>query len=187
MNVNVNSNMNNPYVISGKFGTKDIAREDLSTFMSSIKDFEWTDNNIYKPAKIVEVKPTFLNNRTSSSQSAYYQPKNINFDVFYVEENSHLQDFQEYKADIENRRVQAQDKIMIKKKEFIENFFPGEKVNETSDKKEILEYIKNNKSKIVMNSNLNSKLGKYIGYLNSQQNMQNANMNYNFEFGNKFK
>jgi hypothetical protein len=185
------------YFISGAIGNKNIVKEDLSTFLSGIKDFEWTDNNIYKPAKVVEVRPTFVTN--VNDQSSNFQPKNVNFDLFYVEENSHLQDFQQYKMDIENRRVQLGDKILSKKKEFVDTFFPGENVNESSNKKEILEYIKSNKAKIIANSNLNNKLGKYISYLGNSglsnsgslgMNLNNTNMsntnntrdNFNYDF-----
>ena len=143
-NVNPQNPQNNPLFITGKIGNKDIAKEDLNTFLASIKDFEWTDNNIYKPAKVVEVRPTFLHNE--SSPSSNYQGKNINFDVFYVDQNPHLQNFQQYKTDIENRRVQIQDKILQKNKEFIDNFFPGENLNENSDKKDLLEAIKKKQS-----------------------------------------
>ena len=124
MNTNINTNqMNNSLFIAGKIGTKDIAREDLNTFLSSIKDFEWTDNNIYKPAKVIEVNPMFAMQSSYDNKASNYQSKNINFDVFYVEENPHLQNFQEYRLDIENRRTQMQDKIIQKKKEFIDNDF----------------------------------------------------------------
>jgi hypothetical protein len=180
MNTNPTSNVNlqnNPLFITGKIGNKEIAKEDLSTFLAGIKDFEWTDNNIYKSAKVVEVKPTFLH--TESTSSPHYQNKNINFDVFYLDQNPHLQNFEQYKSDIENRRTQIQDKIAQKNKEFIENFFSGENLSENPDKKELLEAIRKNKIKIIQNSNLNSKLGRFIGYLTQQQ---NAGMNYNFEF-----
>jgi len=174
MNIGANASNqtnNNPLLICGKIGNKEIVREDLNTFLSSIKDFEWTDNNIYKPAKVVDVKPliNLSKNNSYDRMNGYYQSKNVNFDVFYVEENSRLNDFQQYKLDIESRRTQMQDKILQKKKEFLNNFLPGENINESSEKKEIMETILNNRTKIIMNSDLNLKLAKFIGHLNSQK------------------
>lgn len=165
-NMNINSQINALF-ITGKIGNKEIAKEDLNTFLSSIKDFEWTDNNIYKSAKVCEVKPTFV--QVQNSSTSIYQTKNVNFDVFYVDPNPHLENFQQYKSDIENRRTQIQDKIIHKNKEFIDNYLQGENLSENPDKKELIEAIKKNKLKIIQNSNLNSKLGRYIGYLTQQQ------------------
>ncbi len=169
--------MNLNFFISGKIGDQEVIREDLNSFMTGVKDLQWTDNNLYKPAHSVEVKPTFV--PCQFDRISNYQPKNINFDSFYLEENTNLNNFQQYKTDIETKRVQIQDKILNKKKEFIDTFFPGEGVNENSDKTKFLELIRINKSKIITTSNLNGKLGKFVGYLNNQP---NVGSNYNFEF-----
>ena len=184
-NYPLNDNLNNPnnfkLIIAGRFGNKDIAREDLNTFMSSIKDFEWTDNNIYKPAKMVEIKPTFVVSQTDNSSS--FQSNLANIDQLYLEENNHIKDFQQYKTDCDSRRVQLQDKILQKKKDFIDTYFQyNEKINESSDKKDLVDAIKLNKIKIIENSALKEKLEKYIGYLKSQE---SAAINYQFDFKKK--
>jgi protease II len=167
----------NTMVISGRIGTRDIAREDIGSFISSMKDFEWTANNLYKPAKICEVKPTFIQNTEIKNQ---YQAKQINFDLFLIEENQHLTDFHQYKADIEDRKKQMHEKIEIKKKDFIANFFPNESVD-VNDKKSIINLIKANKSKLIQNSNLNSKLSTYVNSLNAPQNFNKFNFDFNLK------
>jgi hypothetical protein len=169
-------------VISGKIGNKEIVTEDIQHFITSIKDCEWTDNNIYKPAKVVDVKPNF-GGKMSLQINESYQPRNANFDQFLVEENVHLQDFQQYKVDIEDRKIQQIEKIQTKKKDFIHTFFTlNESLSENSKKEEIIECIKTNKVNIIINSNLNQKLGKYISYLTSIDSQTNLNMNYTFDF-----
>jgi hypothetical protein len=157
----------NPYIIQGGIGNKQIVKEDLNTFLASIKDFEWTDNNLYKPAKVVEVKPTFATTSKYSYQP--YESKNINFDIFYIEDSGVSTNFKQYRQDMENRRTVIQDKVQSKFKDFIDNYFPGEKIGEKDFKKELLELIKNNKLKIINNSSLSNKLNKYTGYLSQQQ------------------
>lgn len=165
--------MNN-FNISGKIGNKEIAREEINSFLSSVKEFEWTDNALYKPAKVVEVKPINISLK-SNIREAGYQPKNINLDQFKIQENQRLADFQQYKADLEDRKNAQQEKITQKKQEFLNNFFPNEHVvTENSDKKEFLELIKENKVKLILNTpNLDSKLGKYVSYLTTFDFTQN--------------
>jgi hypothetical protein len=164
-------------VISGRIGTKDIAREDIGNFISSIKDFEWTANNLYKPAKVCDVKPTFIQNLDLKNQ---YQAKQINFDLFLIEENQHLMDFHQYKADIEDRKKQLVEKIETKRKDFLANFFPNESID-SNDKKAIVNLIKNNKAKLIQNSNLNGKLTTYVNSLNVPQNFQNFNFDFSLK------
>lgn len=187
MNQNYPQNLNNPNVhypnnfkliIAGRFGNKDIAREDLNTFMSSIKDFDWTDNNIYKPAKMIEIKPSFAITQTDNNIS--FQSNLSSIDQLLLEENNHIKDFKQYKADCDSRRVQLQDKILQKKKDFIDTYFQyNEKINESSEKKDLIDAVKLNKVKIIENSFLKEKLEKYIGYLKSQE---SAAINYQFDF-----
>jgi hypothetical protein len=182
-NQNFNNQNNINLIISGKFGNKEIVREDLNTFMSSIKDFEWTDNNIYKSAKSVEIRPTFVVNQSDNNTNSF-QSNLASIDQFYLEENNHLRDFQQYKTDCDSRKVQLQDKILQKKKDFLAAFFAyDEKVNEASEKKDLIDAIKMNKVKIIENSHLKEKLEKYIGYMKSQE---SAAVNYQFDFNSKF-
>ena len=190
-NMNVNINMNNQNMpnnfknfIGGRIGNKEIAREDLNTFMSSIKDFEWTDNNFYKQAKSVEIKPTFVVNSTESPNQPF-QGNLSNINQLLLEENTHMSDFQQYKYDCDNRRVQLQDKILQKKKEFVDTFFSlNDKISESSEKKQLIEAIKLDKIKIIENSFLKEKLEKFIGYMKSQE---SAAVNYQFDFNSKLR
>src|SRR4051812_43845680 len=98
MNMNMNQNFSNMN-ISGKIGNKEIANENVGHFIQSVKEFEWTGNQIYKPAKVCDIRPTFV--KSSSESRDHYQPKQINFDLFLVDENKHLANFEQYKSDIE--------------------------------------------------------------------------------------
>jgi hypothetical protein len=171
----------NALIISGRIGTKDIAKEDISKFVSSVRDYEWTGNNLYKPAKVCEVKPSFIQNTDIRDK---FNPKQVNFDLFLIEENQHLGDFHQYKSDIEDRKKQLNDKIEIKRKDFMANYFPNETID-LNDKKNILNLIKCNKGRLIQSSNLNGRLSNYVNYLNSQQNFNNT---FNFDFSQqKFK
>ena len=165
--------MNTMY-ISGRIGNKEIAKDDIQHFVQSIKDFEWTANNIYKPAKVVDVKPTFYKGNNFNEDNYIPQSLNLN-EQFQIEESSHLYDFQQYKTQCEDRKFQQLSHIAQQRNDFIKNFFPNGNLSEDSEKKEIIDQIKLNLTKIVLNSNLNSKLGNYIGYLN---NVQNAGYGY---------
>lgn len=177
-------NQNYLQIIQGGIGNKQIVREDLNTFTMSIKDFEWTDNNLYKPAQVVEVKPTFAT--TSKYSYKNYESKKINFDAFYIDDSEVSNNFKQYRQEIENKRTVIQDKIQSKYKDFIDNYFPGEKIGEKDFKKELIELIKNNKLKIINNnSNLSNKLSKYTGYL-SQQHVQNDFSLLNVNQGNNY-
>jgi hypothetical protein len=185
MNMNNQNNPNNfKLFIGGRIGNKDIAREDLNTFMSSIKDFEWTDNNVYKQAKAVDIRPTFIVNQSESSNQSFQSNIN-NIDQLLLEENTHIRDFQQYKSDCDSRRVQFQDKILQKKKEFVDTFFSlNDKFSETAEKKELIDAIKLDKIKIIENSFLKEKLEKHIGYMKSQE---SAAVNYQFDFNSKLR
>jgi hypothetical protein len=167
----------NSMVITGRIGNKDIATESLNNFMSSVKEFEWTNNNIYKSAKVCDIRPTFVK---PNDGNVHYQPKQINFDMFLIEENKYLANFQQYKSDIEDRKKQLTDKIEIKRKDFIANYFPND-LNEGDDKKAIINQLKFSKAKVIQNSNLSTKLGNYLSYLNNSQQNFNDTFNYNFQ------
>jgi hypothetical protein len=171
---------NNNMVIGGRIGNKDIATDGINNFVQSMKEFEWTGNTIYKPAKVCDIRPTFVKSQGGSGTSGdHYQPKQINFDLFYIEENKYLANFQQYKSDIEDRKMQFLDKIETKKKDFAVSYFPND-LKDSDDKKTIIAQLKVSKSKVIQNSNLSSKLGNYLNHLNSQQNFNN-NFNYNYQ------
>jgi hypothetical protein len=163
--------------VSGRIGNKDIATESLNNFMSSVKELEWTNNNIYKPAKICDVRPTFVK---PSSSTEHYNPKPINFDLFLIEENKYLANFQQYRSDLEDRKKQIIDKIDIKRKDFIVNYFPND-LKDTDDKEAVINQLKFSKAKVIQNSNLKSQLANYVSFLNSSQQNFNNTFNYNFQ------
>ncbi len=141
--------------IAGSLGKLEIAKEDYDTFRAAIKELEWTDNNLYKFASSSEVKPIIV-----QSESLSY-PK-INFNEFYIEESYHLEDFKKYINEIESKRVNQQDKLFRERQDFCKNFLDGK---DPMKKNEMLEMIKFEKKKIIANSNLKDKLGRYLTYL----------------------
>ena len=166
--------MNANMFMMGKIGGSVIVNEDINKFFSSIKDIDWTDNNIYKPAKICEVKPTFTVN-SNHSQDKGFQSKISLFDQFLIEDNSnHLNDFKTYKNDFENRMIIINEKITTQKNDFLQ-FIGADGVDEKSDKSKILEAIKTNLSKIVSNSKLKDKIGGLV--LAMEQGNVNPNLN----------
>jgi hypothetical protein len=165
-------------VISGRIGNKEIAAEHLDNFMTHVKENDWTSNNIYKTAKVCDIRPTFI--KPQSEGKELYQPKSIDFSVFAIEENKYLANFQQYKSDIEDRKKQLLDKIEIKRKDFIVNYFPND-LKDTDDKKAIINQLKFSKAKVIQNSNLSTKLGNYLNYLNNSQQNFNNTFNYNFQ------
>lgn len=173
--------MNANLFMMGKIGGSVIVNEDINKFFSSIKDIDWTDNNIYKPAKICEVKPTFAIN-SNHSQDKGFQSKISLFDQFLIEDNSnHLNDFQAYKSDFEDRMVKINEKITTQKNDFLQ-FIGVDGIDEKSDKTKILEAIKTNLSKIVSNSKLKDKIGNFfiaIEHSNQNVNQPNAFQNMN--------
>lgn len=160
-------------MITGKIGKREIVREEINSFIDSLKEYEWTDNNIYKTAKTADIRPTF--NPKAYTNGNLYQKKNVNFDQFIVETNSRLSEFERYKYECENRRTKLQDEIAMKRKEFIEANFPRESVD--IDKKDLLELIKTNKMRILLNDpNLKPRIDKVI----SSSHEVNLNTNSNF-------
>ena len=172
-------------LMTGKIGSSAIVNEDINRFFSAIKDIDWTDNNIYKPAKICEVKPTFEVNSNQSSYSQAFQSKSGLFDQFIIEDNSnHLSDFQAYKSDIDDRMAKNLEKINTQKKDFILNILNTDGVDENSDKHTILEAIRINMVKIITNTKLKEKLGNYVNSLDNSNQFNNVNSN-NMNFNNQ--
>lgn len=168
--------MNANMFMSGKIGGSVIVNEDINKFFSSIKDIDWTDNNIYKPAKICEVKPTFAVN-SSHSQDKGFQSKISLFDQFLIEDNSnHLNDFKTYRSDFEDRMIKINEKIATQKNDFLQ-FLATDGIDEKSDKTKVLEAIKTNLSRLVVNSKLKDKIGNLVSAMD--QSNVNANININ--------
>lgn len=173
--------MNANMTMMGKIGGSVIVNEDINKFFSSIKDIDWTDNNIYKPAKICDIKPTFAINSNHSADKGF-QSKVSLFDQFLIEDNSnHLNDFKTYRSDFEDRMMKINEKISTQKYDFLQ-FLAVDKIDEKSDKSKILEAIKTNMSKIVSNSKLKDKIGSLVlaleqsnSNLNQPSNYQNMN------------
>jgi hypothetical protein len=141
--------------VEGFIGQINIVQVPYESFISTIKELEWTDNNLYKYATNCEVKPLFL------SSTSIAKPK-FNFNEIYVEESSRLDDFITYLNDMKTRRVNHQDVLEQEKTKFKQEILEGANLN---DKSEILAVIKKDKKKIISNSNLKDKLGKYLTYL----------------------
>ncbi len=164
--------MNANMLMVGKIGGSVIVNEDINKFFSAIKDIDWTDNNIYKPAKICEVKPTFsINSNHSYSQG--YQSKISMFDQLLIEDNSnHLNDFRAYESDFDDRMIKINEKINTQKKDFIQ-LVSLEGIDEKADKSKILEAIKNNLSRIVNNTKLKDKVGNLMNAMEQANTIPN--------------
>ncbi len=168
-------------LLTGRIGGKVIVNEDINKFFDQIKDLDWTDNNIYKPAKICEVKPTFSVNARNPNQG-HFQSKLGFFNQYLIEDNSnHLNDFRTYKSDVENKYIRINDKISSQKNTFLNNINLNG-INDSSSKSDILEGIKNNLSQIVNNSKLKEKIGNLVIALENQS--QNVNLNQGNNFNN---
>jgi hypothetical protein len=170
--------MNTNLMLTGRIGGSVIVNEDINKFFDQIKDLDWTDNNIYKPAKIVDVKPTFSVNLNSHNQG-HFQSKLGFFDQFLIEDNSnHLNDFKTYKNDVENKLIRSTDRIITQKDEFLQSI-KLEGIDDSAKKSQILEAIKQNLSFIVNNnSKLKEKIGSLVNSIETQ-NTQNNQGNYN--------
>jgi hypothetical protein len=170
--------MNANMIMMGKIGGSVIVNEDINKFFSSIKDIDWTDNNIYKPAKICEVKPTFTVN-SNHSEDKGFQSKISLFDQFLIEDNSnHLNDFKAYKSDFEDRMMKINEKIVTQKSDFLQ-FIGIDGVDEKSDKMKILEAINNNMSNIINNSKLKDKISNLV--MAMEQSNTNLNQPNNYQ------
>lgn len=170
--------MNSNMIMMGKIGGSVIVNEDINKFFSSIKDIDWTDNNIYKPAKICEVKPTFTVNLNHSEDKGF-QSKISLFDQFLIEDNSnHLNDFKAYKSDFVDRMMKFNEKIVTQKSDFLQ-FIGIDGVDEKTDKMKILEAININISNIINNSKLKDKIGNLV--MAMEQSNINSNQPNNYQ------
>lgn len=171
--------MNPNMMLTGRIGGKVIVNADINVFFDQIKDLDWTDNNIYKPAKICEVKPTFSVNPRNISNQGNFQSKLGLFNQYLIEDNStHLNDFKTYKNDLESKYTKINDKISSQKTTFL-NTININGVNELSSKADILEGIKSNLLQIVNNSKLKEKIGNLVNAMENQNQNQNQGNNNN--------
>ena len=63
--------MNTKFLISAKFGPKEIVSEEINSFFNNNVNKEWTENLIYRKANICDVTTTFNNNNKNSVESTY--------------------------------------------------------------------------------------------------------------------
>ena len=165
-------------MLTGRIGGKVIVNEDINKFFEGIKDIDWTDNIIYKPAKICEVKPTFSTNNDKSHQIPF-QSKLPFFDQYLIEENSnHLNDFKTYRNDVEDKITRVNDRITSQKSEFLQ-MLNMDSLDESSKKQEILEGIKMNLARIINNSKLKDRLGHLVNSMENQQRASSGGFNPN--------
>jgi len=165
-------------MMTGRIGGKVIVNEDINKFFDQIKDLDWTDNNIYKPAKICSVKPTFSVGE-KNSQQGHFQSKLGFFEQYLIEDNSnHLNDFKTYKNDVESKHSRVNDRILSQKNEFMQ-MINLDGVDDSAKQSQILEGIKNNLAQIVNNSSLKNKIGSLVNAMENQNQNQNPNQNAN--------
>lgn len=179
MNYNMNMNNQQPqYFITGKFGFRDIAKEDLNTFMANLKSTEWTNNSIYQHAKNVNVTTSLSSNKNIKEPISQ---RKSNFDSLYLNLSSNLFEFGNYKNEIIERKKKNDEDIDLRKKEFLWRFFPQEMNDPGID--QLLAKISADKGGYIsQDSTLKSKLDHVLMYLNQKQPQQplyqpNVNIN----------
>lgn len=165
-NMNANSNMSNQqnlFFITGKFGNRDIAKEDLNTFIAKLKSTDWTNNPIYQHGINVDVTTSLASN--NSTQSQMNNQRKGNFDSLYLNVSSRLFEFDSYKNEIIERKQKNAEEIEMKRKEFLSKFFPKDMSDSGID--ELLIKINADKSGFISKDpTLSIQMEKVLKYLN---------------------
>ena len=154
----------NQFII-GKFGGKEICREELGNFFKIARDMEWTTNSIYKAATPIKVEPTFSTKTKEENILSKYQ-KNVNYTL---QETTKHEDFMEYTKSIEDKRTNDLNKIKNNKAEMNSKYFNNEA---SLNKDDMVNRLQNNWKSVLLNSDF-SKFGMYRGFLMSGSNQYN--------------
>ena len=141
--ISFNSGQNGPQpFMVAKFGKKRVIAQDLTTFLNSIKQAEWTNNPAYLPAKDIEVKPTFKINQNENNMNNFPKYSNT-VDKLYLHLNKiNIPDYMNYANEINIRQSKIDNYVKKEKENFIKNNFG---FNEGKlDMNTILQRIRNN-------------------------------------------
>lgn len=163
----------NATFISGKIGNKEIAKEDLPTFKSNLKETEWTQNPIYKNAKNADVQLTF-NPKENRNNMPNFQRANIG--SYLLDIGPYLSEFNNYANDCLSKNAKMADEVEQKKNEFIKSCFPSDA---SIDMVTMLEKIKKNRCYILSkDQQLYKKVEHYLPFL-ADDKPNNTNNNSN--------
>ena len=138
-----------------------ILDSDSIKYLPSFTDLKWTDNILYQSADVVNVKPILL----KYNDSNYYDKnkiKNFQFEDICLDQKCLLEDFKQFSIDYDINCNNIQEKIFNQYKEFTKKNFTDENLLNMTSKTDLIEEIKRNKIKIISNSYLNERLGKFI-------------------------
>lgn len=108
--------------ITGKIGFWDIAREDIDSFGNNVRLTEWTNNQIYQNAKDVDISTTLSTNKTITINK---QQKKNKFNSLYLNFSPHLNEFENYKREWNERKQKTQEEIYNQKNNFLNKLFLG--------------------------------------------------------------
>ena len=122
--ISFNSGQNGPQpFMVAKFGKKRVIAQDLTTFLNSIKQAEWTNNPAYLPAKDIEVKPTFKINQNENNLNNFPKYSNT-VDKLYLHLNKiNIPDYMNYVNEIKIRQNKIDSHVKKEKENFITNNF----------------------------------------------------------------
>ena len=163
----------NTTFICGKIGNKEIAKEDLPTFKSNLKETEWTQNPIYKNAKNADVQLTFNPKEKRNNNMPNFQRANI--DSYLLEIGPYLSEFNNYANDCVSKNAKMADEVEQKKNEFIKTCFPSDA---DIDVFSMFEKIKKNRCFILSKDQvLYKKLEHYLPFLVDEKTNNNNNSN----------
>lgn len=147
--------------ITGKIGFWDIAKEDMNTFNNNVRLTEWTNNQIYQNAKDVDITTRLsLNNKnTPAFNNKQRQSK---YDSLYLNFSPHLNEFENYKREYNEKAQRIKDEINSQKNNFISRIFQGNVMQYELNMETILGKIKNEKYNLMVNDPKLSRILKDI-------------------------
>lgn len=155
-------------LISGKIGRILIAQENQENFLKSLKSTEWTQNPIYLQAKGIQVSPTFVSNQQGRERDRKI-PRPC-FDQYSLDV-SIMNDFNNYKKEIEERKQKINEEVQKEKEDFVKYNFPNE--NKELSLQEIYYKIGSNKGGILIrDNNVYTQVEKYIPFLKQTSSYQ---------------
>lgn len=129
--------MTTKYNVSAKFGQKEIVSGDINNYFSPSANIEWTDNLIYRNAKLCDVTTTF----SQSNKKAQFKSNDSSFrNIFPIVDEKTFADYFDKKASFESQYLKKKDKLESLKNEFITNTLKIE--NQTGEKEKINKVIK---------------------------------------------
>lgn len=148
--------MNSGFII-GKIGNKEIAKEEIRTFIERNKEVEWTTNSIYKGATLAEVKPVFSMNKNADDLLSKYNVGEI--ERMLIKDDK-LSSYCDYMAELGEKDIRLIDKIAANREKIM-----GMTTTDTfsKSKTDVINHLKFNwKSTLLSSKELQSVLSPQI-------------------------